>query len=197
VVKLPVSRFVAYGLLALILVTTAGIVAAHYWPDLRWVAAPVTYDAPLPRVARETKIITKMVPQVVTREVVVYKPSPAQQEKIEDRYDLKLDEVGREILTEVDTGKLAHGGTALVTINEQGEAEVKIAAKRAPFFELGGPFEVGGGLAYSSELGQGLTIHAGKDLFRVWKVTTKVEADLDIHAGKTYGRAAVLGVVRF
>src|SRR5262249_29863096 len=115
------SRPLVYGALLIGLVAVAGIVGQHYWSDLRWIAAPESYDKPLPRFAPKTKIITKMVPQVVTKEVVVYKPSPEQKEKVEEKYDLKLDEVGRQILTEVDTGKLAHGGTALVTVNDKGE----------------------------------------------------------------------------
>lgn len=196
--KLPFGRPVAYGLLALVLVSVVGVIGSRYWPDLRWIASPEDVDTrPLPRLAPKTTIITKKsAPTIITREVVVYKPAPKQAAELEKRYDLRLAEVGH-VLTEVDTGKLAHGGTALVTMNEKGEAEVTIAPKRAPFFELGGPFEVGGGLAYSSGQGQGFTLHAGKDLGRIWKLTGKVSADLDIYSGQTYGRAAVLAVVRF
>jgi hypothetical protein len=191
------SRPVVYGAVLLGLLLVAGVVGQHYWSDLRWIAAPESYDRPLPRVAPKTKIITKMVPQVVTKEVVIYKPTPKQQEAIEEKYDLKLDEVGREILTEVDTGKLAHGGTALVTVNEKGVTEVKIAPKRAPFAELGGDTEVGLGVTYNSALGQGVRVHGAKDLGRVWKVTLKMEADLDIYGGRATGSGAILGVIRF
>jgi hypothetical protein len=189
--KLPFGRPVAYGLLAIVLLVVVGVVAQRYWPELRWIASPQDVDVrPLPRLAPKTTIITKhSEPIVVTRQVVVYKPAPKQAAQLEKKYDLKL--------AEVDTGKLQYGGEALVTMNEKGEAEVKIAPKRAPFFELGGPFEVGGGLAYSSGHGQGFTVHAGKDLGRVWKLTGKISADLDLYAGQTYGRATVLAVVRF
>jgi hypothetical protein len=194
---LPVSRWAVYGGIALAVLLIVGVVCQQYWPDLRWIAAPESYEKPLPRTAMKTKTITKLVPQVVTKEVVVYRPSPKQKEEIERHYDLKLDEVGKQILTEVDTGKLTHGGTALVTLNERGEAEVKIAPKRAPFAELGGDTEIGAGAVYHSGFGLGARIHGAKDLGRIWRVTVKVEGDLDIYGGRASTTGAVLGVIRF
>lgn len=191
------SRPIVYAGLALATILLGGIVAQHYWPDLRWIAAPENLGKPSPRLAIKTRLIEKAVPKIVERQVVVYEPAPKDEKKLEEKYDLKLKEAGAKILTEVDIGKLENGGSALATINEKGETEIKIAPKRAPFFKLGGPFELGGGVVYSSDKGQGFTVHAGKDLFRLWRITTKVEANLDIYGGQTQGRAALLGVVRF
>lgn len=193
----PAPRWAVYGVIALASLTGAGVIAGHYWPDLRWIAAPEDLGPQRPLTLPQTKIVEKMVPKVVTRQVVVYEPNPKQVAKLENTYDLKLKEAGRQLLTEVTIPKLENGGTAIVTVNEAGATEVKVAPARASFFQLGGNFEVGAGMVYAAGHGQGFTIHAGKDLGRVWKIHVKVDADLDVYAGQTQGRAAILGVVRF
>lgn len=191
------SRPLVYGGIGLVLLLIVGVVAARYWSDLRWIAAPIDLGTPLPRPAMRTHLAANLSSRSISHEVMVLEPSAKQVAQIERRYGIGVGELDASLLTEVDTGKLKYGGTALVSLDAHGETRVTIAPKRAPFFELGGDWEVGGGILYDSAAGQGFTIHAGKDLLRTGHVTTKIVADLDLVQGQPRGRAAVLGIVKF
>lgn len=195
---LRVPRPILYGGLTLVLLAILGTVASHYWSELRWIAAPVEYSRPMPRVAPETKRSERMAEEVVERPVIVKRPTPKQAKKIKADYkdqapDLKLEE----ILKEVEVGKLPYGGKALVTLDQAGETRVVVAPHRPPFFELGGPWKLGAGPLYHTEMGPGMRLRGGKEIGRVWRATLSVEADLDVYDGQAKGTVAALAEIKF
>jgi len=189
--------YAAGGLLALV---GAGIIGSHYFPEVRWIAAPPpSLEKPEPVTAEPTKLAEKMAPELQEcRPTVVYRPTPKQEVKLEEKFHVELSAPSSPaVLANVEIPKAPEGGEVLVTSTPEGQTVVTFASDRPSFFQLGGPFEVGGGVLWDSREGQGFRLHAGKDLGRIWKITVKASADLDLIGGRTETRAALMGVVRF
>lgn len=201
--KIPWSLLPARPLLyaagGLALLVGGGIVGAHYFPQVKWVAAPpASFEKPLPVIVERTKFIDRVKTETITKEVVVYRPNPKQEARLEEKFHVELSAASSPVvLASVEIPKAPQGGEVLVTSTPEGQTVATFAPDRPSFFELGGPFEVGGGILWDSREGQGFRLHAGKDLARIWKINVKATADLDLIGGRTETRAALIGVVRF
>ncbi len=198
--RLPGSPWLYGAAGGLVLFVGGGILATHYFPQVKWIAAPAQgFSKPEPATAEPTKLADKMPTEIhECRPTVVYKPSPKQEAKLEEKFHVELSAPSSPaVLANVEIPKAPQGGEVLVTSTPEGQTVVAFAPDRPSFFELGGPFEVGGGVLWDSRDGQGVRLHAGKDLARIWKINVKATADLDLIGGRTETRAALLGVVRF
>lgn len=192
----PAWKVGAYAAAAVIVLLVVGELVRWYAPGDP-LAIPVASGRRAPAVALPaTKAAAKVERSAATVTVRPLAPTAKQEERLSGALRLDLAGQGDALLGAWETPASAAGGDVAVLTGADGEPRAVYVPKPRPFFEVGGPWEIGGGLVAGTE-GYGGTVHVGKDLARAGRVTLKIEADADVLADGVQGRVAVLAVGRF
>jgi hypothetical protein len=169
------SRAVTYALLALVIVLSAGLIWEWYFPKVEYVQVQT------PVVMHETPRVGKLPKIVLERPVEVVAITTRVAEKINEKYNVEVGpaEEDDKLLTEVVVPMAPEGGSVAVVLEPDGHIETVFVPKKTPFFRLGGPFEIGGGILATQD-GLGGTVFISKELFRTgkahWRLTGRVDA---------------------
>lgn len=185
------TRILAYVLCGVILLLGGSLLKEWYFPNYE---AIIAGQAREPIVLTEVKVIREAKKVIQTRPVALPVLTDKQQRSTADKFSLDMSVVS--LLTQVEVPKAPDGGEAAVTITPEGSVGVTFKPNRRSFWELGGDWEIGGGLV-AHGLEQGVRLHGAKDLLRAGRINLKIEADIDLVGSEINSEVALLGVYRW